>query len=64
MLYSIIIPYFNGYKTIDRCIESIYSQRIDSKKIEIIIIDDSSTDNISSKHVDKLTNTHIGGVII
>ena len=61
MLYSIIIPYFNGYKTIDRCIESIYSQRIDSKKIEIIIIDDSSTDNISSKHADKLTNTHIGG---
>lgn len=63
MLFSIVIPYFNGYKTINRCIESIYSQGLDSRLFEIIIVDDASTDNISSNHADRLTNAISGGVI-
>lgn len=61
MLFSIVIPYFNGYKTINRCIESIYSQGLDSRLFEIIIVDDASTDNISSNHADRLTNAISGG---
>ncbi len=41
---SVIIPVFNGEKLIDRCLNSIVHQNT-SAKIEIIIIDDGSTDN-------------------
>lgn len=43
---SIIIPVFNASKTIDLCLKSIISQTY--KNIEIIIIDDGSTDNTES----------------
>lgn len=46
MKYSVIIPVYNSVKTIKRCIESITSQeRID---VEIIIINDGSTDESES----------------
>lgn len=41
--YSIIIPVYNGEKTIERCLDSIINQEIDL--FEIIIINDESTDN-------------------
>lgn len=48
LLYSIIIPCFNGEKFLVQCIHSIINQRILEKKIthlyEIIIINDGSTD--------------------
>lgn len=40
---SIIVPIYNGEKYIDRCIKSILGQSL--KDIEIILIDDGSTDN-------------------
>lgn len=44
MLLSIIIPIFNGEKTISACISSIVNQSINDN-YEIIIINDGSTDN-------------------
>ncbi|MEG0366796.1 MAG: glycosyltransferase family 2 protein, partial [Coprobacillus sp.] len=41
-MFSIIIPCYNGEKTIIRCLESIVNQTSD--KYEIIIINDGSTD--------------------
>lgn len=41
-LVSIIIPVFNGEKTIERAIESCLNQSY--QNIEIIIIDNASTD--------------------
>lgn len=41
---SIIIPVFNGEKYIIRCLDSIFSQCF-SIKVEVIVIDDASTDN-------------------
>jgi glycosyltransferase involved in cell wall biosynthesis len=40
---SIIIPVYNGKKYIERCINSAKSQTLDD--IEIIVVDDGSTDN-------------------
>ena len=44
MLLSIVIPIFNGEKTISACISSIVNQSINDN-YEIIIINDGSTDN-------------------
>jgi glycosyltransferase involved in cell wall biosynthesis len=43
ILISVIIPAYNAANTIIRCIESVYSQTYD--EIEIIIVNDGSTDN-------------------
>lgn len=40
---TIIVPVFNAEKTIEKCIKSIINQTL--KEIEIVIIDDCSTDN-------------------
>ena len=42
-LVSIIVPVFNSYKYLDRCLRSIVSQTY--KTIEIVLIDDGSTDD-------------------
>ncbi|MGN0811934.1 MAG: glycosyltransferase family 2 protein [Candidatus Coproplasma sp.] len=42
-LISVIVPVYNGEKYIQKCIESIQKQTF--SKIEIIIVDDGSTDN-------------------
>lgn len=46
MKYSVIIPVYNSEKTIKRCIESIMLQN--RPDVEIIIINDGSTDNSES----------------
>lgn len=42
---SIIIPTYNGEKRLPNCLESIKKQTYPQDKIEIIIVDDDSTDN-------------------
>ena len=41
-LISIIVPFLNSEKTLDKCIKSILNQTVDN--YEIILIDNSSTD--------------------
>lgn len=48
---SIIVPCFNSESTIDRCIDSIYSQDGDFQ-IELIVVNDGSTD-LSEKRIQK-----------
>lgn len=43
--FSIIIPAYNSEKYIEKCIDSILEQDYDMSKVEIIIIDDGSSDN-------------------
>lgn len=49
-LISVIIPVYNGEKTIKRAIDSVLSQ--DHKNIELIVIDDCSTDNTYQRLLD------------
>ena len=42
-LISVIVPVYNASKYLDQCIESILTQTY--KKLEIILIDDGSTDS-------------------
>lgn len=41
--YSIVVPVYNAESTIERCVESIISNKMN--KIEIILVDDCSKDN-------------------
>ena len=41
---SIIIPCYNATKTINRCLNSIYSQGLDERDFEVICVDDCSND--------------------
>ena len=42
---SIIVPVFNGEKTIEKCIQSLLNLHYPKDKYEIIIVDNNSTDN-------------------
>ena len=53
---SIIVPVYNGEKVLKRCVESLLNQ--DHKDIEIILVDDGSTDE-SGKICDEFSrNDH------
>ena len=53
-LVSIVVPVYNSEKTIDRCIKSILNQTYSA--VEIILIDDGSTDG-SGKICDEYEKT-------
>ncbi len=42
---SVIVPIYNAEKYIDRCLKSIAAQTYGIKNLEIILVDDASTDN-------------------
>ena len=42
---SVIVPCYNGVKYLDRCIKSLLEQTIGYKHLEMIFINDASTDN-------------------
>lgn len=42
---SVILPCFNVSKYLDRCMESLVAQTIGVEKLEIILVDDASTDD-------------------
>jgi glycosyltransferase involved in cell wall biosynthesis len=63
MLLSVIIPVYNVAGTLQRCIDSVLAQRMDGDVdgMEIILVDDGSTDN-SSVLCDKYSskeNVHV-----
>ena len=67
--YSIIIPCYNGEKTIERALDSIKEQKVN--EYEVLIINDGSTDKskeIISKYIEsddrfKLINKENGGQV-
>ena len=49
-LISIIIPCYNVQQWIDRCMESVTKQTIGIDNLEIILVNDASTDNTLLKY--------------
>ena len=45
MLVSVIIPAYNAQDFIEDCLNSVYNQTYDLSKLEVIVINDGSTDN-------------------
>ena len=61
LLISVIIPVYNSSLYLDECIKSMIAQTI-SDKLEIILINDGSTDNsgeICTKYAKEYTNIHV-----
>ncbi len=56
---SIILPIFNQEKYLEAAVESVINQTMDFKDIELILVDDKSTDStakIIKKYSDKYPN--------
>lgn len=45
---SIIIPVYNGQDSIKRCLDSVLALRMPSRSLEVIVVDDCSTDQTPS----------------
>ena len=61
-LFSVILPIYNVENYIDKCLNSIYSQKIDDELFEVIAVNDGSPDNsmeIVRKYVEYHSNLHI-----
>ena len=59
---SIVIPLYNDEKYFDRCMDSIINQTIGFENIEVIIVDDCSTDDsykIASRYANKYENVSL-----
>lgn len=59
-LISVVVPVYNVEKYLNRCIDSILNQTL--KKIEIILVDDGSTDNspfICDEYCDRYENIKV-----
>lgn len=56
--FTIIIPYFNSSKYIEKNIESIAFQNYDKNFIQILLIDDGSTEENTKEHINYLSKKH------
>ncbi len=64
---SIVIPAYNEEKNIQECLDSVFSSNYPQHKIEVIVIDDGSTDNTikilkRNKNLKILRQNHLGKV--
>jgi glycosyltransferase involved in cell wall biosynthesis len=62
MILSVIVPTYNVEKYIERCLNSILNQNIDSNQYEILVVNDGSTDNsaeIANRIASQTTNVKI-----
>ncbi|MBT3817683.1 MAG: glycosyltransferase [Candidatus Magasanikbacteria bacterium] len=62
MKVSIIVTAYNYGQFIERCLRSLLDQNFDSKKYEVIVVDDASQDNtldILQKYIDKYDNLRV-----
>jgi len=55
---AIIVPAYNEAAVIDRCLNSIKAQDYPSDRLEIIVVDDGSTDGTSERIEEHVNGTH------
>lgn len=58
MKISVIIPVYNGANTIERCLDSIFCQKV-GNDVEVIVVNDCSTDNTRALIENTPPNIHI-----
>ena len=58
MLLSFIIPFFNGKKYIEDCLDSLFNQDISEALYEVIIVNDCSTDQPSLEIINSYAKKH------
>lgn len=61
MIISVIVPVFNGEAFIERALKSVFSQGLSKEVLEVIVINDGSTDqtkNILAKRINDLVVIH------
>lgn len=57
--FSIIVPIYNVEKYLNKCLDSIVNQNFEQSELEVILIDDGSSDNssaIAKSYADKYEN--------
>jgi len=59
-IVSVIIPFFNAQKTLERCITSVIQQSY--RQLDIILINDGSTDNSENIYKDYLNIKGINNI--
>jgi glycosyltransferase involved in cell wall biosynthesis len=62
-LLSIVIPVYNVEKYIRACLESVFHQDIDERVIEVLIINDGTTDK-SMEMIDDIVRSHSNIIVI
>lgn len=55
---SYIVPFYNGGKYINECLDSLYAQGLREDEFEVIVVDDCSTDEESVDSVRAYTTHH------
>lgn len=60
---TVIVPVYNSEKSLNQCLLSLKEQSLDSRKLEILIINDGSTDG-SINIINKYTNENINFKLI
>ena len=56
---SVIIPFYNNAKFINRCLRSIESQTIEKSEFKIILVDDGSSEKLKIPNLDKNLELHV-----
>jgi len=61
MKFSIVVAAYNVAEYLNKCVDSIANQYFDTSNFEVILIDDGSTDQKTSKICDDLSDKYSGG---
>ncbi|MFJ6792274.1 glycosyltransferase family 2 protein [Streptomyces angustmyceticus] len=60
---SVIVPVHNTLRYLDRCLGSVFAQTLDRRRIEVIAVDDGSTDG-SAERLAELARRHPGLTVL
>ena len=63
ILVSFVVPVYNVEAYVERCLNSLFSQGIDEERMEIVVVDDGSTDG-SLAVVERIASEHPSVIVL